>query len=158
MTLNFDKYTFKIKLLKVYTCAIIDIKEKKSTDDINLLMCNFSSFKDCDKILVCTQNSEGNFVVEKYPFENEQYDDQDDVFKVIIRYISNKYRQNEKFSIIYGNRSINVKIINSTDFLDMDNGKKSKIINTVGRMESGQIKCGRGQISIKNGNGLDEVK
>lgn len=149
MTLDYYKCTFKISLLKKYTCAIIDIKEKDPTDGIKLFICDFSRFKECDKILVCTKNSEGNFVVEKYPFENEEIDDQDDVLKVIIRYIANKYCQhNEGFNIIYGARNINIKILSQTEFINMENGKKSKIINTVGRMESCQIKSGRGQISI----------
>ena len=149
MTLDYYICTFKISVLKKHTCAIIDIKEKESTDDIKLLICNFSRFEECEKILVCTKNSKGNFVVEKYPFENEEIDDQDDVYKVIIRYIVNKYyHQNGVFNIIYGDRNINVNIISSTEFINMENGKKSKIINTVGRMESGQIKSGRGQISI----------
>jgi len=151
MTLDYYKCTFKISVLKKYTCAIIDIKEKESADDIKLLICNFSRFKECEKILVCTQNSKGNFVVEKYPFENEDSEDRDDVFNIIIRYIANKYGyQNGNFIITYGTKRKTVKILSSVEFLDVENGKKSKIITTVGQMESGQVKFG--QSSVENGN------
>ncbi|KNY29218.1 hypothetical protein [Pseudobacteroides cellulosolvens] len=173
MIVEYIKYTFKKNLFKTYSCAIIEFidakyrdildipefKEKEANDAIKLFISNFSRLKECDKILVCTKNNKGNFVVEKYPFANEEMNDHDDVFKEIIRYIANKYiRKTENINIIYGTRSINVKIMSRTEFLDMENGKKSEIISPVGKMESGQIKSGYGQINIKKDNGHDKVK
>lgn len=150
MTVDYVKYVIKKCLLSTYTCAVVDIEKKELINDIGSLICNCTRFKNCDKILVCTKISEGNFVVEKYPFENEEIDDQDDVFKVIIKYIVNKYScQRGNLSIIYGSKSKIVKIINGAEFLNMENGKKLKVITTVGRMESGQIKFG--QISVEKG-------
>jgi hypothetical protein len=154
MTLDYYQCTFKISVLKKYTFAIIDIKEKESTDDIKLLISNFSRFKNCDKILVCTKNSEAKFVVEKYPFENEDSKDRDDVFNVIIRYIANNYSyQNKNFIITYSGKRKTFKILSSAEFLNVETGKKSRIITTVGLIESGQVKFGH--CSVENGNKKD---
>ena len=154
MTIDYVKYVIKKCLLSTYTYAIIDIKEKELFEDIKLLICNCSRFKNCNKILVCTKNSEDKYVVEKYPFENEDSEDTDDVFNIIIRYIVDKHGyQNGNFIITYGTKRKTVKILSSVEFLDVENGKKSKIITTVGRIESGQVKFG--QSSVEKGNKQD---
>nr|WP_010248548.1 hypothetical protein [Acetivibrio cellulolyticus] len=155
MTIYYMKYVIKKSLLSTYTYAIIDIREKELFEDIRSLICNCIRFENCDKILVCTKNSEDKFVVEKYPFEDEDSEDKDDVFNVIIRYIASRYSyQNINFNITYGAKRKTVKILSSAEFLDVENGKKSKIITTVGPIESGQVKFGR--FSVENGNKQDE--